>query len=113
MQPLDEDQDAATEDTVLLMVHKRIRKRESYDLDSVEIIKALAEQGYPLTEKEVMDSLFKLKDAKLLRAYEDTADIDPETGKRIPEKVIRYWNLEITPDGVMRANDIMNRYRTG
>lgn len=112
MEPQDEQQDATTIDTVLLMVHKRIRKRESYNVDSVEIFQALEKNGYPLSEKEILDSMAELKEARLIRAYEDTTDIDPATGRRGPERVTRYWNIEITPEGVLRANNTMNRYRT-
>jgi len=112
MEPQDEQQDATTIDTVLLMVHKRIRKRESYNVDSVEIFQALEQNGYPLSEKEVLDSMAELKEARLIRAYEDITDVDPATGKRGPEHVTRYWNIEITPEGVLRANNTMNRYRS-
>jgi hypothetical protein len=111
MQPRDDEQDDGTIDTVLLMVHKRIRKNESYHLDSVEVIKALEQNGYPLTEQEVLESLSELKENKMIRAYEDTTELDPETGKKIPLKVVRYWNIEITPEGVMRANEVMYRFR--
>jgi hypothetical protein len=113
MQPLDDEQDADTVDTVLLMVHKRIRKNEGYKLDSVEVFKALEQNGYPLTESEVLDSLTQLKDSKLIRAYDDSTDVDPSTGRHIPKKVMRYWHIEITPEGAMRASSVMNRYRNG
>ncbi len=91
--------------TVLVMVHKRIRKRESYDIDSVEIINALEKNGYPMEEEEVLTALGKLKTAGYLRAYEDY----DASGK----KVSRYWGLEITPEGAMHAIDLMNQFRYG
>jgi DNA-binding transcriptional ArsR family regulator len=96
-----------SEDTVLVMVHKRIRKRESYDIDSNEIIEALEKNGYPMEEPEVMGALAALKEAGYLRAYED---IEESGGK---SRVTRYWGLEITPEGAMRAIDLMNQFRYG
>ncbi len=112
MEPQDDTPEAITEDTVLLMIHKRIRKRESYNLDSVEIVQALEQNGYPLTEQEVLDSMVKLKEARLIRAYEDKTEVDQATGRRITPKITRFWNIEITPEGVLRANNTMNRYRS-
>ncbi len=102
-----EDAVMQSEDTVLVMVHKRIRKRESYNIDSVEIISALEKNGYPMEEKEVMDSLASLKSQGYLRAYEDFAD------GNVGSKVTRYWGLEITPEGAMHAIDLMNKFRYG
>lgn len=98
--------DLDSEATVLVMVHKRIRKRESYDVDSVEIISALEKNGYPMEEKEVLDSLGKLKEEGYLRAYEDVDDLGGS-------KVTRYWGIEITPEGAMKAIDLMNQFRYG
>jgi len=96
-----------SEDTVLVMVHKRIRKRESYNIDSIEIIDAMAKNGYPMEEKEVLDSLGRLKTAGYIRAYEDREDSGNTS------RVSRYWGLEITPEGAMKAIDLMNQFRYG
>lgn len=101
------------DDTVLLMIHKRIRKRESYDVDSIEIVQALAQNGYPMEEKDVLASMGHLKEARYIRAYEDTADFDAETGQRVTAYVTRYWSIEITPEGAMRAIDVQNQFRYG
>ena len=96
-----------SEDSVLVMLHKRIRKRESYNIDSNEIYEALEKNGYPMEEKEVMDGLAKLKSAGYIRAYEDVEDVNGGS------RVVRYWGLEITPEGAMRAIDLMNQFRYG
>jgi hypothetical protein len=101
------------DDTVLLMIHKRIRKRESYDVDSVEITEALAQNGYPMEEDEVLQSMGHLKTDGCIRAYEDSTDFDPTTGQRIQTRVTRYWGIEITPEGAMRAIDVQNQFRYG
>ncbi|HEX2912202.1 MAG TPA: hypothetical protein VH186_15440 [Chloroflexia bacterium] len=97
------------DETILVMVHKRIRKRAGYDIDSVEIIRALEEQGYPLSEEEVLDGLGRLKEQGYLRAFEDRDDFSPNGSARIT----RYWGLEITPEGAMKAIDLMNQFRYG
>lgn len=96
------------DETILVMVHKRIRKRAGYDLDSVDITQALGDLGYPLTEDEVLEGLGHLKRAGYLRAFEDT----DESNRRNP-RVVRYWGLEITPEGAMKAIDLMNQFRYG
>lgn len=101
------------DETVLLMIHKRIRKRESYDVDSVEITRALGENGYPMEENDVLVCMGHLKEAKYIRAYEDTDDFDMETGRRGTARVTRYWGIEITPEGAMRAIDVQNQFRYG
>ena len=103
----DNEPDLNNDETVLVMVHKRIRKRAGYDIDSNEITTALGQQGYPLTEEEVLDGLGRLKDSGYLRAFEDI--IDTSDGPRIT----RYWGLEITPEGAMKAIDLMNQFRYG
>jgi hypothetical protein len=106
-----EELDTSSMDTVLIMVHKRIRKRESYDIDSDEIITALSEQGYPMEREEVLDLMGKLKEVRYIRAYEDIEDVDPATGRRIQPHVIRYSGIEITPEGALRAQKVMDSYR--
>lgn len=96
------------DETILVMVHKRIRKRAGYDLDSVDITKALGDLGYPLTEDEVLEGLGHLKTAGYLRAFEDT----DESNWKNP-RIVRYWGLEITPEGAMKAIDLMNQFRYG
>jgi hypothetical protein len=95
--------DLDVEDTILIMVHKRIRKRESYDIDSVEIMDAIRKNGYSMEKKEVMDGLARLKSASYIRAYEEL-----DKGR-----VKRYWGIEITPEGAMRAIDLLNQFRSG
>ncbi len=95
------------DETILVMVHKRIRKRAGYDIDSFEITTALGEQGYPLSEEEVLTGLGNLKELGYLRAFEDVEDTS--TGPRIT----RIWGLEITPEGAMKAIDLMNQFRYG
>ena len=99
------------DETVLLMIHKRIRKHESYDIDSVEITQALEQNGYPMSEAEVLESMGHLKEARFIRAYEDSSDWDEESGKRGPAHVTRYWGIEITPEGAMRAINVQNQFR--
>lgn len=96
------------DETILVMVHKRIRKHAGYDLDSLEITKALGDLGYPLTEDEVLEGLGHLKSEGYLRAFEDTDDFS----RRGP-RIVRYWGLEITPEGAMKAIDLMNQFRYG
>ncbi|MDB5082322.1 MAG: hypothetical protein JWP00_4246 [Chloroflexi bacterium] len=96
------------DETILVMVHKRIRKRAGYDLDSLDITKALGELGYPLTEDEVLIGLSHLKQEGYLRAFEDT-----DESSRNGSRVVRYWGLEITPEGAMKAIDLMNQFRYG
>ncbi len=98
-----------SEGSILVMIHKRIRKRESYDIDSLEIISALAQNGYPMEEPEVLEGMAKLKEAGFIRAYEDVDDFGGGTGSRIT----RYWGIEITPQGAMKAIDLMNQFRYG
>ncbi len=98
-----------SEGSILVMIHKRIRKRESYDIDSLEIISALEQNGYPMGEQEVMIGMAKLKEEGLIRAYEDVDDFGGGAGSRIT----RYWGIEITPQGAMRAIDLMNQFRYG
>ena len=97
------------DEAVLVMLHKRIRKHAGYDLDSQNIFQALNEQGYDMTEQEVLDGLGRLKEAGYLRAFEDADDFDPSGTSRIT----RYWGLEITPEGAMKAIDLMNQFRYG
>jgi hypothetical protein len=92
------------EETILVMVHKRIRKRAGYDLDSVDITNALEQNGYPMSEPEVLDGLGRLKELGYLRAFEDLGSNN---------QVTRYWGLEITPEGAMKAIDLMNQFRYG
>ena len=94
------------DETILVMVHKRIRKRAGYDLDSEDITRALGELGYPLTEDEGLEGLGHLKREGYIRAFEDT----DETVRRNP-RIVRYWGLEITPEGAMKAIDLMNQFR--
>lgn len=96
------------DETILVMVHKRIRKRAGYDLDSFEITKALGELGYPLTEDEVLEGLGHLKSEGYLRAFEDV----DESSRQGP-RTVRYWGLEITPEGAMKAIALMNQFRYG
>ncbi len=98
-----------TDETVLVMVHKRIRKRAGYDLDSADITLALEQQGYPLSEAEVLEGLGHLKERGYLRAFEDVDDFASDGTSRIT----RYWGLEITPEGAMKAIDLMNQFRYG
>jgi hypothetical protein len=88
------------------MVHKRIRRRESYDIDSAEIRDAIRKNGYPIEEKELLDGLALLKSGGYIRASED---VDESDGSRIT----RYWSIEITPEGAMRAIDLLNQFRYG
>ncbi|MEI6042930.1 MAG: hypothetical protein WCS37_00940 [Chloroflexota bacterium] len=97
--------DLDLEDTILIMVHKRIRKRESYNIDSVEIRAALEKNGYPMEEKEVMEGLAQLKSAGYIRANEDKDGLERNS------HITRYWGLEITPKGAMRAIDLLNQFR--
>lgn len=92
------------EETILVMVHKRIRKRAGYDLDSTDITNALEQNGYPMSENEVVDGLGRLKEMGYLRAFEDFGNNN---------QVTRYWGLEITPEGAMKAIDLMNQFRYG
>lgn len=96
------------DETVLVMIHKRIRKRAGYDIDSAEIHLALEQQGYPLSEEEVLDGVGRLKSLGYLRAFEDKDDF--ATGS---SRITRYWGLEITPEGAMKAIDLMNQFRYG
>ena len=97
------------DEVILVMIHKRIRKRAGYDLDSAEIGRALEEQGYPLTEQEVLEGMGRLKETGYLRAFEDRDDFSAGGSSGIT----RYWGLEITPEGAMRAIDLMNQFRYG
>jgi hypothetical protein len=103
-QPNDEDVMMDNQETILVMVHKRIRKRAGYDIDSAEITTALEQSGYPVSEDDVLQGLAELKEAGYLRAFEDYGN---------DNRVIRYWGLEITPQGAMRAIDLMNQFRYG
>lgn len=96
-----------SEDSILVMIHKRIRKRENYNIDSNEIFDALEKNGYPMEDKEVMAGIAKLKSSGYIRAYEDVEDVNGGS------RVTRYWGLEITPEGAMRAIDLMNQFRYG
>ncbi len=95
------------DETVLVMIHKRIRKHAGYDLDSNQITQALEQNGYPLTDEEVLDSMGHLKDLGFLRAFEDAVDTADSV------RITRYWGLEITPEGAMKAIDLMNQFRYG
>lgn len=97
------------DEAVLVMLHKRIRKHAGYDLDSQNIFKALNEQGYDMGEQQVIDGLGRLKNLGYLRAFEDQDDFGPDNSSRIT----RYWGLEITPEGAMKAIDLMNQFRYG
>jgi hypothetical protein len=103
-QPNEEDVMMDNQETILVMVHKRIRKRAGYDIDSAEITTALEQSGYPMSEDDVLQGLAELKEAGYLRAFEDYGN---------DNRVIRYWGLEITPQGAMRAIDLMNQFRYG
>lgn len=107
--PDNEEMMLDNDETILVMVHKRIRKHAGYDLDSSQITQALGEQGYEMSEEEVVDGLGRLKEMGYLRAFEDRDDFSLQGGSRI----VRYWGLEITPEGAMRAIDLMNQFRYG
>lgn len=98
-----------SDESILVMIHKRIRKRESYNIDSIEITDALEKNGYPLEETEVLEGIAHLKQAGYIRAYEDVDDFGGGQGR----KVTRYWGIEITPEGAMKAIDLMNQFRYG
>ena len=100
-----------SEDYIMMMIHKRVRRNSGYNFDSNELHDAMVGYGYELSVDDVLMGLADLKEKRYIRSWEDRDDTDPVTGRRGTERVTRYWNIEITPEGAMHAINLQNMLR--